>query len=30
MNPNLLSPDFQKKINTLCTVPEVKPQFKKN
>ena len=29
MNPNLLSPDFQKKIQTLCTVPEVKPQFKK-
>lgn len=29
MNPNLLTPDFQKKIQTLCTFPEAKPQFKK-
>ena len=29
MNPNLLNPDFQKKIQTLCTFPEANPQFKK-
>lgn len=29
MNPNLLTPDFQKKIQTLCTFPEAKPEFKK-
>jgi hypothetical protein len=29
MNPNLLTSDFQKKIQTLCTIPEARPQFKK-